>query len=130
MLIVSAGGLGDNPSFCGGLLRASGGGVITCSTNADCTSLDPECPGGNCGACSLVDKRRCFNDPISINALTNSGADHAVLGSTFCVSPTGAGAVDSATGSPGPASLLLDFNFNILCSDGTTEYAYGGQNCP
>ena len=132
---------GDGPDamYCDGLIRARGGqnGVITCADNTDCDTLDAECPGGDCGDCTLVQPRPCFpNDAASgdstINAseLTNSGAEHAVLGTTFCIPPTTSGAVNGAGGIPGPGKVLIDFNFDILCDDGITEAEYGGFNCP
>jgi hypothetical protein len=107
-------GAGDIDSYCSGLLFANGKGVLACGTNGDCTSYesgspDPDlwvCPGNDCGTCSVSAFRSCFNDPISISGTPNP--ENPILAGTFCLPPSSNGAVNSATGSPGPGTVQTD----------------------
>jgi hypothetical protein len=120
----------DATLFCDGFLRGDGRGLYPCTSNGDCTSIAGECPGGDCGDCTLSEPVSCFPDVISAATSTNSGGEHAVLGTNFCIPPTSNPGVNAAAGSPGPGRVLIDFNFDILCDDGLTEMDYGGFNCP
>jgi len=119
---------GDGPvdNYCAGLVKANGGGVITCSNNGDCDALDPECQGGDCGDCTISEPRKCFLDPIVANG--SPGTEGAVLVSDFCSAPTSSGSVNSAAGTPGPSRLSLDFEFFGKCADGS-PWGPGGANC-
>jgi hypothetical protein len=119
-------GAGPQDGYCDGLVKANGGGIITCATDADCDALDSECPGGDCGACSLNEPRKCFLDPIDADG--TPGTEGAVLVSNFCSAPTSSGAVNAAAGTPGPSRLSLDFEFFGRCADGS-PWGPGGANC-
>ncbi|MEE8310857.1 MAG: hypothetical protein V3R77_01280, partial [Candidatus Binatia bacterium] len=130
-LVCGADGLcedGSSTSFCDAYLKQGGGGVIACLSDGDCTALDPECPDGNCGTCTLNQPTSCFPDP-TVNNDGVPGQNGAILTAQFCTPPTGTG-IDNAAGQPGLSSLSLEFNFIGLCDDGVTEFELGGNNCP
>jgi hypothetical protein len=85
--------------YCNGYLRANGDGIIPCASNSDCTVLNTECPGNNCGTCSLSRLRDCFLDPIV--ALGEPG--RAVAGDG-CISRATSAGVNYAIGWPGPTA--------------------------
>jgi len=118
--------VGPDQGFCDGLIRASGAGVITCGTNADCDALDPTCPNGDCGDCTLSERLPCFLDPIE--ATGTPGTEQSVLVSTFCSPPTNSSAVNGSAGTPGAGRAKLDFAFVGLCADGDI-WGPGGANC-
>jgi hypothetical protein len=119
-------GAGPVDSYCSGLVKGNGGGIITCATNGDCDALDSECPGNDCGDCTISEPRKCFLDPIVADG--TPGTEGAVLVSNFCSAPTSSGAVNSAAGTPGPSRLSLDFEFFGRCADGS-PWGPGGANC-
>jgi len=120
----------DTTGFCDGFLRASGKGILTCSSDLDCDALDTECPGGDCGTCSLNEPVPCFQPTIDIRSSTNAGTSAAVLGTNFCSPPSSSASINAAAGTPGPGSVLTTFTLDILCDDGITPYIYGGTSCP
>ena len=119
---------GTSTLSCDGFTKQGGGGIIGCTTNADCTALDAECPGGSCGNCTLVEPRACFPSPI-VNDSGVPATDGAILTAQFCVPPSGTG-VDQAAGTPGAGDLTIQWDFVGLCDDGSTVYELGGNNCP
>ena len=114
--------------YCDGFVKESGAGIIACGIDSDCTALNTECPGADCGTCSLVEARRCFNDPIPADQAFAS-AHGPVLTALYCASPTGTG-IDAFLGLPGAARFTLDLEVVSLCPDGLTEWQLGGSNCP
>ncbi len=120
----------DATLFCDGFLRADGRGLYPCLNDASCVTIAGECPGGDCGLCTLSEPVPCLPDIINARNLTNSGSEHAVLGTNFCIPPTSNPGVNAAAGTPGPGRVMIDFNFDILCDNGITEAVYGGFNCP
>ncbi len=111
--------------FCDGFTQVDGSGIITCSTNGDCTAL-------SAGNCTIDQVKKCFGDSgdsISVEG-TFGGQDAAVLGANFCIPPTASAAINGAAGSPGPARLRIAWSFDGLCPDGVTPYILGGGNCP
>ena len=119
---------GTSTLSCDGFTKQGGGGIIGCTTNADCTALDAECPGGSCGNCTLLEPRACFPNPI-VNDSGVPSTDGAILTAQFCVPPSGTG-VDQAAGTPGAGDLTIQWDFVGLCDDGSTVYELGGNNCP
>jgi hypothetical protein len=117
---------GENELFCDGFLKANGDGVLSCLNDGDCTALDSECPGGDCGTCTLAKLKKCFLNPIEADG--TPGTEGAVLVSTFCSAPTNSGSVNAAAGTPGPSRLALDFEFFGKCADGS-PWGPGGANC-
>jgi len=123
---------GTSTNYCDGYLAADGSGVLTCTTNADCVALAGECPGGDCGNCTVNEPVPCFTsggalDLISVSG--SSGTDGAVLATAFCSPPTSNGGVNGAAGSPGPATGELKFRFTGQCANGTAWQFPGGSNC-
>ena len=96
----------DLLTYCEGATFADGKGIIGCAVDADCDALDASCPNNNCGDCLLVDQLSCFLNPIETNGIPDPV--NPVLGGVFCLPPSSNGAVNSATGSPGPASVYTD----------------------
>jgi len=119
----------DRDLFCDGYKRKSGDGIITCATNADCTALDSECPGGDCGDCSLDQQKRCFRNPIVAKGVP--GQDGAELVSNFCSPPTNNVGINNAGGIPGAGRAIIDWDFKGFCPlpNDTREFELGGSNC-
>lgn len=113
--------------FCDGQVQNSGKGIVPCSSNGDCTALDASCIGGDCGDCTLSETVGCFDG--TIDATGTPGSLGAELVSTFCTAHTSNGGVNAAGGLPGPARLVLDFDFEARCSDGDLAQAPGFVNC-
>ena len=113
---------GPADSFCDGALKTNGDGYIPCFTNGDCTPLG----AGNCSATTT--NRPCYLNPITADG--TPGQDGAELVSAFCSAPTASGSVNAAGGLPGAGRVKLDFDFTGYCSDGTTQFELGGNNCP
>jgi hypothetical protein len=122
---------GSDVKYCDGYLAGDGSGVLTCTTDGDCDTLDSICPGGDCGNCTITESRPCFTSGTggSIGAAGRAGTDGAVLGSAFCSPPTSNGGVNAAAGSPGPATAELKFRFTGQCANGTAWQFPGGSNC-
>lgn len=125
--------------FCDGLIRRQGGGMLPCQNADDCRALDSECPGGNCGSCTVAQQRSCFPDPFgavgsdgAVGSTASSGAYGADLVSTMCIAATGNSGVNASVGLPGPGRLLLNFDFLGRCaSDNSVAFELpGGSNCP
>ena len=99
----SAGGPSDALKYCDGMLRGNGDGHLFCSNNADCDVHDSSCPGGDCGLCTSVKVRPCFNDPIVASGAADP--DAPLLAATFCMPATLNSAVNQHVGWPGPARM-------------------------
>jgi hypothetical protein len=122
---------GPYGSFCDGFEHGSGGGIIPCASDGDCTLYNLFCPGNSCGTCSLNNyDRSCFLPTVTATGVPGIFNSEGV--STFCSAPTGNSGVDSAGGLPGPGRVRLDFDFNVWC-DGSTTNRFNlpmGSNCP
>lgn len=125
--------------YCDGVTRNDGSGLLTCNVNADCAALDASCPGGDCGDCTMLQRRACFPDPLGAtgsdaeaDAVPAAGVYGADLVGTLCVPATGNLPIDASVGLPGPARLLINFDFAARCaSDPTRTFELpGGSNCP
>ena len=122
-------GENDTNSYCDGFTYGDGSGIIACSTNADCTTFDSQCPNSDCGDCTVMPQpRRCFLNPIDARGI--AGTDGAELVAAFCVGHTSSVFHNAAEGLPGPGRLKLDVGLTAYCLDGTTEYELGGSSCP
>lgn len=86
--------------YCDGFLDGYGDGVLQCSTNTDCSVLDSECPGGDCGSCSLTQNTPCFSD--TIGATGTADPDSPVLVGVTCFPLINSPAANAAAGLPGP----------------------------
>jgi hypothetical protein len=103
------GGVGDDiVHYCDGQLRASGKGLITCDTNADCDVVSSVCGDGSpgsCGDCTQDENRACFLDPIVAEGVADPSSP--VLAGVFCTPPTNNVGVNGASGLPGPSRALI-----------------------
>ena len=127
-------GVGDDiVSYCDGYTRGDGGGILTCSSNADCTGLDAFCPNGNCGQCTLQSTRLCFTSGLpgeTISVTGEAGTNGGVLASVTCIPPTNSASVNTASGIPGGSVVSQTVRFTGYCADGTTPWQFpGGANC-
>lgn len=117
---------GPDDSYCSAIVRADGGGLIACSSNADC---EPQNIGVDGGECTLVERRACFLDPI-----VSQGAPNPVVplaAGTFCSPPTASSSVNIVAGLPGPGRLTLQTAVSLFCkSDPTKLYTPGSGGCP
>jgi hypothetical protein len=112
---------GPDESFCDGITRASGDGYIGCITNADCEDE-------NFGACTLVQRRACFLDPIIAEG--DPDPTTPVGAATFCVPPTASGAINEVAGIPGPARVFTQVRSKLFCAnDPTKVYTPGVGGC-
>jgi len=100
-----AGDTSDVTSFCDGQLRANGQPYLTCAVNSDCSSLDPVCNDGDCGACTVTTVRTCFVDPIALNGVADPIEPIGV--SAFCIPPTSNVSVNAATKLPGAGRAIV-----------------------
>lgn len=118
--------VGPDDSFCDAIVRADGGGLVGCGTNADCA---PQNLGVDGGLCTLVERRSCFLDPI-----VSQGAPHPVVplaSGNYCSPATDSASVNAIAGFPGPGRLTLQSAVSLYCkSDPASPYAPGTGGCP
>lgn len=115
---------GPDDSYCDGVVKADGGGILECSTDFDCSVVAVGVDGGHC---SIVQRRRCFLDPI----VATGAADpmYPVTAAAYCMPP--AGLVNVAFGLPGPARLVSRTALSSRCaSDPAVQYTPGIGGCP
>jgi len=108
---------GPDELYCDGLLRASGEPIVGCQTNADCDATD--CGPAGCGECTLLDRRRCFPDPVWSTGVADPWAP--VRAATYCIPPVNPG-VDAIDGLPGPGRTIRQ--------ELATYYCFGGGGVP
>ncbi|HEY2775904.1 MAG TPA: hypothetical protein VGK20_17820 [Candidatus Binatia bacterium] len=117
---------GPNDTFCDGLLMADGTGIRACASNFDC-SVDRL--GFDAGACSLVQSRKCFLDPIVATGAPDPS--DPLVGATFCVPPTSSIGANTSIGLPGPARIRRQGSLVALCAgDPAAVYVPGSNSCP
>lgn len=121
---------GDVDQFCDGLLKANGEGFLTCVNDANCTTLNSLCPGGNCGTCTNFRDRRCFLPTVQVDGTPGIFGSEGV--SLFCSAATASTSVNDSGGLPGLGRVKLDFDFDLWCDDNhTVQFQLpGGSNCP
>ncbi|HYC53656.1 MAG TPA: hypothetical protein VEL28_01785 [Candidatus Binatia bacterium] len=108
--------------YCDATTHPDGRGFIPCNNNNDCASS-----GG--GACTVIDIRRCFADPIVVEG--HPDVLRPLNVAAFCIPPTTNPAVNISGGLPGPGTFALDFHADIRCQN-NKELAYefpDGANC-
>ena len=116
--------LGPYDMFCDGTLLGNGQPYYSCSADIDCEVLDPDCPGGDCGDCSIQRLRPCHIDPIAATGVQD--ADTPMMVSTFCIPPTLNPAINNGIGLPGPGRIVQEFETSMLCpSDPGLAYVPG-----
>jgi hypothetical protein len=117
---------GPSDSYCSGLVRANGDGILPCINNTDCTDFNFECPGNDCGTCSLTRVRDCFLDPI----VAQGDPGHAMVGEG-CLAITSNVGINAVCGWPGAYRIRQNITTDVFCSDGVTPFEPpGGSNCP
>lgn len=117
---------GPDDLYCDAIVRPDGRGLIGCGANADCEAQNI---GVNAGACTLVERRPCFLDPIIAQ-----GRAHPVVplaSGTYCSPASSALSVNSVAGLPGPGRLTLQTVVSLECkNDPGTPYVPGSGGCP
>ncbi len=113
---------GPTTTFCDGITRANGGGLVTCNSNADCTAA---VIGVDVGNCTLSKRRECFLDPIVATGTPSTSQPVAV--SVSCMSPTASSAINDVLGLPAPARLRLEARTDFPCA-GNPTFTYPA--CP
>jgi hypothetical protein len=112
--------------FCSGLVKADGGGILACNTNADCTFSSV---GGEGGTCTVAERKKCFLDPIV--ATGSPDPEFPVAVATFCVPPTSNSSINLVAGLPGPGRVVSQGAGTTFCaSDRNVEYQPGIGGCP
>jgi|GEM_PF-1999191 len=116
---------GPDGKSCDAVVRAGGQGVLSCNTNDDCAEEAVGVPAGNC---ELVERRKCFLDPL---VGTGQASPTAPIGAAvFCVPPTSAASINSVAGLPGPGRTLNQATSRLFCaSDPTKRYTPGVGGC-
>jgi hypothetical protein len=125
-------GGGNNPdgvcsdrttTYCDGFLRANGGGILACNSNADCSAVS-----NRAGTCSFELNTPCFAATIAGQGTPNS--EFPVGVATFCVPPSASSGINGAAGLPGPGRVVQQTAATTFCySDLGTPYE-PGVGCP
>jgi hypothetical protein len=116
---------GPTYSWCDGFVSSSGGGVIPCSDDLDCGTHADDCPGSNCGQCTLQQQAECFLDPIEAQGVPGKS-----LVGIGCLGRTIWHGFDQAVGIPGAYRVRTSMRSEVYCSNGVTPYVPpGGSNC-
>jgi len=117
---------GPIDTYCDGILRGDGRGLIGCNTNADCT---PASIGVDGGTCTVSETRACYLDP-----LVTAGRAHPVVpvgAAAFCTPATSSSGVNSVTGLPGPTRWEQEALLTLYCASAPlATYTPGVGGCP
>jgi hypothetical protein len=117
---------GPDNSFCDGIVRADGGGLIACLSDIDC---DASTIGMDAGSCSIVERRPCFLDPLDVSGMT-----HPVLpvaAGLFCTPPTSSQGINTVSGLVGPTRWTQQALVEYFCADSPLDnYVPGTGGCP
>lgn len=117
---------GPVDSYCDGIVRADGRGLIGCNVDADCA---PASIGVDAGACTLEEPRACYLDP-----LVATGRPHPVLpvgAAVFCTPATSSSGVNNVTGLPGPTRWEQEALLTLFCANAPlATYQPGVGGCP
>jgi hypothetical protein len=110
---------GPDDTYCDGLVEGNGRPFVSCTTNADCDSIDCDlgtpAPDG-CGNCTIVKRRECFPDPLVASGAAS--ATDPVSEALVCLGPTASAGFRAATGMPGPARLTVERSAVARCPGG------------
>ena len=114
---------GPTDRYCDGETYADGRGFIACLTDVDCSLL-------GAGACTLLEPRRCYPNPIATEG--DAGFFGGIAGTVGCLGVTSSAVVNQATGLPGAIRVVLDFESDVRCqSDPNVRFEPpSGANCP
>jgi hypothetical protein len=115
---------GPDNAYCSGMLKADGGGILACRSNADCAPFGPAA-----GTCSMFERTKCFLDPITATGEPDPRYPLAV--STFCIPPTSNGGINQVAGLPGPGRVVSQGTARTLCAaNHASSYQPGIGGCP
>jgi len=117
---------GPDDRFCDGVVKANATGIVACATNNDCL---PVSAGVDAGNCTIVERRKCFLDPI----VATGSADPAfpVTAASFCIPPTSSSGLNSLLGLPGPGRAVRQSSLTTYCaSNPLVPYTPGVGGCP
>jgi hypothetical protein len=116
---------GPDEKFCAGLVEASGDGIRGCQSDQDCEP--PNFPF-DARPCSLVQRRRCFLDPIE--ATGSADPARPVLAEAWCMGTMNTIGKNGTFGLPGPARVTRQTSLRAYCdSNSATLYAPGIGGC-
>jgi hypothetical protein len=117
---------GPIDTYCDGILRGDGRGLIGCNINADCA---PASIGVEGGTCTVSETRACYLDP-----LVTVGRPHPVVpvgAAAFCTPATSSSGVNNVTGLPGPTRWEQEALLTLYCASAPlTTYTPGSGGCP
>jgi hypothetical protein len=99
---------GPTDRYCDGTTYADGRGYFSCATDLDCGVI-----GG--GTCSIQEKRRCYPDPIVTDGAP--GFYGGIASTVGCLGLTSSPVINAATGLPGAARVVFDFDAETRCAD-------------
>jgi len=115
--------LADSPvTYCDGVLRAEGTGLLNCTTNADCV---PPAKTINAGNCLLEEQPRCYPASFSLTGTPSPTAPYVV--SAVCQAPSNSPSANFVAGYPGPGVRQEQLNVTLPCA-GNPGSSYPG--CP
>jgi len=115
--------LADPETYCDGLLRISGRGLIGCNTNADC---EAGALGIDAGDCLHVENKSCFPNSVSVSGTPDPTSPIVV--SAECIAPSANNpAANVVAGYPGPGFRKMDVGAELRCA-GDPGSTYPG--CP
>jgi cysteine-rich repeat protein len=116
---------GPDSTYCDGVLKANGAGVLSCQDDAGCTAGSTGVPAG---FCTLVERSGCFLDPIV--ATGDPDPSTPIGASVFCIPPTSNIGINSAAGLPGPGRVTNQAKARTFCgNDPTQQYIPGVGGC-
>jgi hypothetical protein len=113
---------GPTDSFCDGLLRANGEGIVQCQMNADC---EPQNIGFDAGDCTLTKQRECFLP--TIDAQGSPSTSQPVIAGIACAARTANGGINAVIGLPGPLRLNLEAEAVYRCA---SDPSFTYPSCP
>jgi len=105
---------GPTRTFCDGLLRADGTGLVNCNTNADCATFEAN-QGVPMGLCTLVELRSCYPDSIVVNGVPDVASPLIVAADCIARSPINPGA-NLVAGYPGPGVRHEQLGIDLKCA--------------
>jgi hypothetical protein len=110
--------------FCDQILRANGGGLVPCQSNADC---EPAAIGIAAGACTVETPRPCFGATVAVAGAADPRSPSAAA--VTCVPPLSGESLNSAIGLPGPMRLKTDISAKTFCDQDLSSLYVPGQGC-
>jgi hypothetical protein len=118
--------IGPDATFCDAVVKANGGGILTCLSDEDCAA---GVVGVDAGQCTLVERAKCFLDPITATGVADPQTPIGVA--TFCIPPTSNSGINVVAGLPGPGRIRNQATAATFCStDRNVQYQPGVGGCP